>query len=268
MGPADGRARFTFLIPGRSLQVIEPEGIARSSYRLRLEGPEPIAEFVYDARDWVPKGDLSLYFNASTIPARDLGGRRDLCPLAPEIRGVIFGHDVDGDELDPKPDPAPVVASLSRLPGDVLRRCRNYPFAGYGRPFRDRELWQAFYGDKRESTGPLSAFEPNAAFDDKLLTSDDWRWVKLVDEAIAQQEAAAPPKSDSAASAASAPPRQPTSSSPSQTATASAASAPPTPHSSNCAVSGMRDGHDHGSLALWLALLASVWLWRRSPARR
>jgi hypothetical protein len=206
-----GHARFTFVFPARSIDVIEPEGIPRTSYRIiartggaglnatnathAAEASALQAELVYEARDWQPKGDLSLYWKpVDSVPKQlalgtALAGMIDqLCPLAPKLRRLAYGASPDDplvaqDEVSRER----VIAELAALEHASLLRCHEYVLAAYGKPFEDRELFRAFYLEEPVSHGPLVPFEPNAAFTEALLSEEDRTWREITQTALAEK---------------------------------------------------------------------------------
>jgi hypothetical protein len=265
-GKPIGRARFTFRYPPRVCTLDTPAesggqmaSIPFAEFRLVEENAQLVAEAVYETRDWTPQGDVDFYVQPCAI-AGDYADREHpkLCPGHEALSRHAYGRTNTYGDVEPI-SPVDVVKSLVGLSQEQLRICKNYPFASYGRPFTDAALSQAFYGAAKPvpSSGPLRPFEASAHYTDQLLTQQDWRWVRIVEEAIAlipapAAEAAPSPSSDVASAAANphAPPAAP----------------PPAPKAgcSGCAVTGRSEG-ELGWLALLGLALSSL---RRRPWRR
>jgi hypothetical protein len=260
-----GRARFTFRYPARVCELYTPNAPAANghvsvplaAFRLLEEGGQLIGEASYEVQNWRPTGDVEFFTRACTI-ARDYweNERPSLCPAHELLWRFVFGS--NGDRPDPPPPTREeVVQALAKLSDQQLRLCKNYPFAGYGRPFTDAALSQAFYGEPKPtpSDGPLQPFQPSAHYTDKLLTPGDWRWIKVVDAVLAQRPAPPPLAAETKRTE---PPKSAVPPAP-----------PPTPaeHTSSCsgcAIAGAASSSAWGWL--FLALAAKV-LTRRRESR-
>jgi MYXO-CTERM domain-containing protein len=167
------RASFTFFIPVRSCLVVEPEGIARTSRNVVLRDGEPWLRLGYGARRWAPAEDLSLHFEVC-VPARDteLAG----CSLVDQLARFAY------PPAETAPDAPPIArtdmkAELQKLETEELERCGRLVFDAYASYFEASELAALAKRSsaERHYTGPL-------------LTPEDWQWVGLVDEVIAERK--------------------------------------------------------------------------------
>jgi MYXO-CTERM domain-containing protein len=267
-GKPIGRARFTFRYPPRVCALYPPSEadgqtalVPFAEFRLVEEKGELVAEAVYETRDWTPPADVEFYAQPCVIAA-DYWDRDHpkLCPGHEALSRYAYGRTNAHDDVPP-PSHDEVLHQLAALSQDQLRLCKNYPFASYGRPFADAALAQAFYGAAKPepSKGPLKPFEASAHYTDALLTQQDWRWVRIVEEAIALSPApaakVAPPSPTDVATANPAPEAVP--------------GAPPPAGRAGC--SGCSVASGGATWQGWLALLAlslAVSPRRRRPSRQ
>lgn len=161
---------FTFVLPVDSCLVVEPEHITRRNRRVVLREGKPWLQLTYAAQRWTPKSDITLHFE-TCVPARDteLAG----CSVLDALASFAYGPSPENasapesrDELKKQ------LAKLSKL---ELRACGDAVFEAYSSYYKPEELAVLAKrpAAQRHYTGPL-------------LTPDDWKWVSLVDEVIAQ----------------------------------------------------------------------------------
>lgn len=171
------KATFTFLLPVNSCLVVEPEHIARRNRRVVLRGGKPWLQLTYAAQRWTPKGDVTLHFE-TCVPPRDteLSG----CSLLDVLASFAYGP-------SPEAESAPVgrdelKTKLAKLSAVELRTCGQAVFEAYASYYKPEELavLATRPSAQRHYTGPL-------------LTPDDWKWVSLVDEVLAQPKPATAP---------------------------------------------------------------------------
>jgi hypothetical protein len=165
------KAVFTFILPVNSCLVVEPEHIARRNRRVVLREGQPFLQLTYAAQRWTPKTDVALHFE-TCIPPRDteLQG----CSLVDALASFTYGASPDNDTPPPSRDE--LKRQLVQLSDIELKTCDNAVFEAYASYYKPEEL-------------AVLAKRPVAArhFTGPLLTPDDWKWVGIVDEAIAQK---------------------------------------------------------------------------------
>jgi hypothetical protein len=168
------KATFTFLLPVYSCLVVEPEHIARRNRRVVIRGGKPWLQLTYAAQRWTPKGDVTLHFE-TCVPPRDteLSG----CSLLDLLAGFAYGPSPDVESAPVSRDE--LKAQLAKLSVVELRSCGQAVFEAYASYYKPEELAVLAKrpSAQRHYTGPL-------------LTPDDWKWVSLVDEVLAQHKPA------------------------------------------------------------------------------
>jgi hypothetical protein len=170
------KATFTFVLPVYSCLVVEPEHIARRNRRVVLRGGKPWLQLTYAAQRWTPKGDVTLHFE-TCVPPRDteLSG----CALLDALAGFAYGPSPEGESTPVGRDE--LKAQLTKLSETELRSCGQAVFEAYASYYKPEELAVLAKrpAAQRHYTGPL-------------LTPDDWKWVGLVDEVLAQRKPTPP----------------------------------------------------------------------------
>jgi hypothetical protein len=178
------KAVFTFLLPVNSCLVVEPEHIARRNRRVVLRDGTPWLQLSYAAQRWTPKSDIALHFE-TCVPPRDteLSG----CTLVDALASFAYGASPENDSAPASREE--LKKQLGLLSRVELQACDNAVFDAYASYYKPEELSVLAKrpAAQRHYTGPL-------------LTPDDWKWVGLVDEVLAQQAAkpAATPKTKAA----------------------------------------------------------------------
>ena len=112
------KARFGFLIPVRSCLVVEPEHLTRRDRRVVLRDGQPWLQLSYGAQRWLPKADVSLYFETCRPPRdTELAG----CSLIDSLARFAYP---EGSVDDPTPiERQEMKALLEKLDDAELQRC-------------------------------------------------------------------------------------------------------------------------------------------------
>ena len=184
------KASFSFLIPVRSCLVVEPEQLNRRNRRVVLRDGEPWLQLSYGAQRWMPKADVSLYFETCRPPRdTELQG----CSLLDSLARFAYPEGAI-DDATPLERPE-MKAQLEKLDDAELQRCGAAVFEAYASYFNPAEL-------------AALAKRPSAArhYTAPLLTAEDWKWVGLCDEvqverARARAQKKPPPRSKTGCSA-------------------------------------------------------------------
>lgn len=186
-----GSARFTVRTPYKPWAFQYARELQLVSHAERVvEGSGPVHEIVFENRDWTPRGDLQAVLvttnsvfvgvNTSAVWIGSEMGLGPECPTFPSASG-----ESDDEELGPEDVAA-------------LRLCRDALYALHGRSFGRRALDRRFYPIARHLrvTGQTDqitvlTLEPSATYSDALLTSDERRYIALIDRMLARSRAAA-----------------------------------------------------------------------------
>lgn len=187
-----GSARFTVRTPYKPWAFSYAREFQLVSHTERaVEGSGPVHEIVFENHDWTPRGDLqatlvttSAVFIAVNTSARWVGSELGLgpdCPTFPPSGAATVEDEV-----------------LSAEDAAALRLCRDAIYALHGRTFGRPALDRRFYPIARRlrvTTQPgyttVLTVEPNPSYTDALLTSEERRYVALIDRMLARSRAAA-----------------------------------------------------------------------------
>lgn len=127
-----GHARFTFRLPQTAHTVTVPDAVTLRSVRtVDPEGPAPYVEVVCEEKEWDPKGDLSLAFNATArmVMTRPKKADSNTLPLA---------------------ERCPYEVAESEHTANQRRMCRNDEYAVAGYPFKRKSLQRYYYGQSAD----------------------------------------------------------------------------------------------------------------------
>jgi hypothetical protein len=141
-------------------------------------GEGALTEVIFEMEQWTPKQDLEVVLGGAMEPF----GK---CPAVPAAASNTTG---------PATDLAAAKEQFQGLTPAELRICRNLPYAHQGYTFKDPKLTELFYAPAQPSTSPWSfgiggdgpadylvaRFQPNRAYDPKLLTADEQVYVRMV----------------------------------------------------------------------------------------
>jgi hypothetical protein len=170
------KATFTFVLPVNSCLVVEPEHIARRNRKVILRDGTPWLQLTYAAQRWAPKSDIQLHFE-TCVPPRDTELKG--CSLLDALSAYAYGASPDNDT-------GPITADdlkkkLEQLSAAELKACGDSVFEAYASYFKPEELQVLANrpAAKRHYTAPL-------------LTQDDWKWVSLVDQVLAERSRQGP----------------------------------------------------------------------------
>lgn len=183
-----GRARFTVRMGWRPWGAGFSSNFTLKSYQERpVDGGGGQTEVVFEMEDWRPTRDLVIQFS---------NGVTDFdCPGWSFMRG--YDTDKKGEEA--------LREELRGVPRDMLRTCRNLPYAVHGYTFKDRTLNEFFYkplktgrgfvlypDDEAEDGETWTRFglRPNKLYQPSLLTTWEQRYVSMVKDEEARRQSA------------------------------------------------------------------------------
>lgn len=123
-----GEARFTFRLPAAAHTIVVPDAVKLLSVRtVDPEGPAPYVEVVCAEKNWDPKGDLFIEFNATA-------------------RMVMTRPQKAGSSDLPMAERCPYELDEGEHTAKQRQMCRNDEYAVAGYPFKRKALQEYYYG--------------------------------------------------------------------------------------------------------------------------